>query len=189
MIVDQRVLPGLVRATAINASRAKRSMLNYYQQHYEERFRALESIVTSHKESSTFEDFVTQVYSPSPLSNKFQYASSSGPNSRPVSMVSSSSVGAQHLGSVGSAGFHETTHRFGVSVNEEQHGHAGLNNNFPGRKDEESPKQTMKQKLAFKPSAPLSGSSVSPKSRPLSIKEEPCLPGETSPPAVPTRKR
>ena len=84
MIVDQRVLPGLVRATAINASRAKRSMLNYYQQHYEERFRALESIVSSHKESSTFEDFVTQVYSPSPLSNKFQYASSSASASGPA---------------------------------------------------------------------------------------------------------
>ena len=30
-VVDRRVLPGLVRATAINASRAKRSMLTYYQ--------------------------------------------------------------------------------------------------------------------------------------------------------------
>ena len=30
-IVDGKVLPGLVRATAINASRAKRSMLSHYQ--------------------------------------------------------------------------------------------------------------------------------------------------------------
>lgn len=60
-VVDRRVLPGLVRATAINASRAKRSMLTYYQNHYEERFRALQKIVGEHKDASTFEDFVTQV--------------------------------------------------------------------------------------------------------------------------------
>ena len=66
-VVDRRVLPGLVRATAINASRAKRSMLTYYQNHYEERFRALQKIVGEHKDAATFEDFVTQVciYNPS----------------------------------------------------------------------------------------------------------------------------
>ena len=45
MIVDARVLPGLVRATAVNASRAKRSMLKFYQYHYEERHKALENII------------------------------------------------------------------------------------------------------------------------------------------------
>ena len=65
-VVDRRVLPGLVRATAINASRAKRSMLTYYQNHYEERFRALQKIVGEHKDAATFEDFVTQVYLQSP---------------------------------------------------------------------------------------------------------------------------
>lgn len=100
-IVDQRVLPGklnilshttcgfpnflffffsgLVRATAINASRAKRSMLTYYQGHYEERSRSLRSIVDNHRDRTTFEDFVTQVYSPAALENL--YSSSGGGNS------------------------------------------------------------------------------------------------------------
>lgn len=70
-------MPGLVRATAINASRAKRSMLKFYQYHYEERHKALESIIKNHKDNTTFEDFVTNVYSPAPLNNLFQYSSSS----------------------------------------------------------------------------------------------------------------
>ncbi|KAG8223111.1 hypothetical protein J437_LFUL014248 [Ladona fulva] len=63
-IVDHKVLPGLVRTTALSASRAKRSMLPYYQNYYEERAKALETVVQNHKESSTFEDFIAQVYAP-----------------------------------------------------------------------------------------------------------------------------
>ena len=37
VIVDGKILPGLIRATAVNASRAKRSMLSHFQSHYEER--------------------------------------------------------------------------------------------------------------------------------------------------------
>ncbi len=97
-VVDRRVLPGLVRATAINASRAKRSMLTYYQNHYEERSKALEKIIKEHREPTTFEDFTTQVYSPAKLANLFQY---SGGSSRPTSMLlGSQSLGAQQLGAL-----------------------------------------------------------------------------------------
>ena len=44
IIVEKKTLPGLVRATAINASRAKRSMLPHFQSYYEERFYALDQI-------------------------------------------------------------------------------------------------------------------------------------------------
>ncbi len=100
-IVDQRVLPGLVRATAMNASRAKRSMLTYYQSHHEERWSALRGVAEAHKSRNTFEDFITQVYSPVPLENIYSSSSSSssfgggsgGGGSRPVSLVGASSMG------------------------------------------------------------------------------------------------
>jgi hypothetical protein len=71
VVVDGRILPGLIRATAINASRAKPSMLPHYRTHYEERFSALSNIVTKHKSKTSFEEYVTQVFSPSPLSNLY----------------------------------------------------------------------------------------------------------------------
>jgi len=67
MIVDKAVLSGLVRATAINASRAKRSMMSYYQTYYQERAKSLDRIVTKFKKSTMFEELVTSVYSPSLL--------------------------------------------------------------------------------------------------------------------------
>ena len=70
-IVDGRILPGLIRATAINASRAKRSMLSHYRTHYEERYSALSNIVSKHKSKTSFEEYVTQVFSPAPLSNLY----------------------------------------------------------------------------------------------------------------------
>ncbi|QQP41285.1 Putative Rho GTPaseactivating protein CG5521like [Caligus rogercresseyi] len=63
-IVDGKALPGLVRATALNASRAKR--------HVEERSKALEELIRNHRERSTYEDFITRVFSPRPLLNLFQ---------------------------------------------------------------------------------------------------------------------
>lgn len=63
-IVEHKILPGLVRATALNASRAKRSMLPFYQQYYEERARSLDTVVKQHKASTTFEHFTSQVFSP-----------------------------------------------------------------------------------------------------------------------------
>lgn len=65
-IIDQKVLSGLVRATAINASRAKRSLIPLYQNFYEERSRSLETIVQNHKDPTTFEQFASSIYCPAP---------------------------------------------------------------------------------------------------------------------------
>uniref|UniRef100_A0A8C1Q4X1 Ral GTPase activating protein, alpha subunit 2 (catalytic) n=1 Tax=Cyprinus carpio TaxID=7962 RepID=A0A8C1Q4X1_CYPCA len=65
-IVTGTLLPSLVRATCINASRAVKSRLTLYQSFYEERALYLEAIIQNHKENMTFEDFAAQVFSPSP---------------------------------------------------------------------------------------------------------------------------
>ncbi|KAK3931767.1 Ral GTPase-activating protein subunit alpha-2 [Frankliniella fusca] len=70
-IVDQRVLPGLVRATAISASRAMRSLLPFYQQYYEDRAKSLDTIVKNHKDATTYEEFTGNVFSPAPGSATF----------------------------------------------------------------------------------------------------------------------
>ncbi|XP_070973072.1 ral GTPase-activating protein subunit alpha-2-like isoform X4 [Oncorhynchus clarkii lewisi] len=64
-IVTGTLLPSLVRATCINASRAVKSRLTLYQSFYEERALYLEAIVQNHREVMTFEDFASQVFSPS----------------------------------------------------------------------------------------------------------------------------
>ncbi|XP_045468586.1 ral GTPase-activating protein subunit alpha-1 isoform X2 [Harmonia axyridis] len=63
-IVETNILAGLVRSTAICASRAKRTTLTHYQQYYEERARSLKTVVTDHKESTIYEEFISRVYSP-----------------------------------------------------------------------------------------------------------------------------
>ncbi|CAL9686317.1 unnamed protein product [Knipowitschia caucasica] len=65
-IITGALLPSLVRATCINASRAVKSRLTLYQSFYEERALYLEAIIQNHKEVMTFEDFASQVFSPSP---------------------------------------------------------------------------------------------------------------------------
>uniref|UniRef100_A0A8C6TRE1 Ral GTPase activating protein, alpha subunit 2 (catalytic) n=1 Tax=Neogobius melanostomus TaxID=47308 RepID=A0A8C6TRE1_9GOBI len=65
-IITGTLLPSLVRATCINASRAVKSRLTLYQSFYEERALYLEAIIQNHKEVVTFEDFASQVFSPSP---------------------------------------------------------------------------------------------------------------------------
>ncbi|XP_056151481.1 ral GTPase-activating protein subunit alpha-2 [Lampris incognitus] len=65
-IVSGTLLPSLVRATCINASRAVKSRLTLYQSFYEERALYLEAIIQNHREVMTFEDFASQVFSPSP---------------------------------------------------------------------------------------------------------------------------
>uniref|UniRef100_A0A3B4XMR8 Ral GTPase activating protein catalytic subunit alpha 2 n=1 Tax=Seriola lalandi dorsalis TaxID=1841481 RepID=A0A3B4XMR8_SERLL len=65
-IITGSLLPSLVRATCINASRAVKSRLTLYQSFYEERALYLEAIVQNHREVMTFEDFASQVFSPSP---------------------------------------------------------------------------------------------------------------------------
>ncbi|XP_031435648.1 ral GTPase-activating protein subunit alpha-2 isoform X4 [Clupea harengus] len=66
-IVTGTLLPSLVRATCINASRAVKSRLTLYQSFYEERALYLEAIIQNHREVMTFEDFAAQVFSPSPM--------------------------------------------------------------------------------------------------------------------------
>ncbi|XP_071403683.1 ral GTPase-activating protein subunit alpha-2 [Pithys albifrons albifrons] len=65
-IVTAKLLPSLICATCINASRAVKSLIPLYQSFYEERALYLEAIVQNHKELMTFEDFAAQVFSPSP---------------------------------------------------------------------------------------------------------------------------
>ncbi|XP_041827419.1 ral GTPase-activating protein subunit alpha-2 isoform X3 [Melanotaenia boesemani] len=65
-IVTGTLLPSLIRATCINASRAVKSRLTLYQSFYEERALYLEAIVQNHREVMTFEDFASQVFSPFP---------------------------------------------------------------------------------------------------------------------------
>lgn len=66
-IVHQASLAALVRATAINASRAKRLKLPYYQSHFEERNRLIDTIVKNHRERLSFEDFAVQFYQTSSM--------------------------------------------------------------------------------------------------------------------------
>ncbi|XP_039182084.1 ral GTPase-activating protein subunit alpha-2 isoform X3 [Crotalus tigris] len=65
-IVTAKLLPNLVRATCINASRAVKSLITLYQSFYEERAIYLDEIIRNHKEQLSFEDFAAQVFSPSP---------------------------------------------------------------------------------------------------------------------------
>ncbi|XP_071327333.1 ral GTPase-activating protein subunit alpha-1 isoform X6 [Trachinotus anak] len=68
-IVDMKILPTMVRATAINASRALKSLIPLYQNFYEERARYLETIVQHHQDPTTFEDYAARVYSPAPCTH------------------------------------------------------------------------------------------------------------------------
>jgi len=63
-IVDGKILPGLVRSTALNASRATRSTIPHYLTFYEERSKALETIIHTLQEPTTFEDFCVQLCCP-----------------------------------------------------------------------------------------------------------------------------
>ncbi|XP_040285628.1 ral GTPase-activating protein subunit alpha-2 isoform X1 [Bufo bufo] len=65
-IVTEKLLPTLVCATCINASRAVKSLIPLYQSFYEERALYLEAIIQNHREVMTFEDFASQVFSPTP---------------------------------------------------------------------------------------------------------------------------
>lgn len=81
-IVNGSCLAILVRETAINASRSKRSSLSLYQQYYEERNRSLENVSAMYKENSTFEEFVNKLYSTSPATS-----------------IGETSLGSDHFGS------------------------------------------------------------------------------------------
>ncbi|XP_046849853.1 ral GTPase-activating protein subunit alpha-1-like isoform X3 [Xenia sp. Carnegie-2017] len=63
-IVNRRILPSLVRMTAVNASRAKRSLIPGMQTYYEERASCITNVVNHHKETTVFEDFAEQIFCP-----------------------------------------------------------------------------------------------------------------------------
>uniref|UniRef100_A0A3Q1NIX8 Ral GTPase activating protein catalytic subunit alpha 2 n=1 Tax=Bos taurus TaxID=9913 RepID=A0A3Q1NIX8_BOVIN len=65
-IVSGKLLPSLICATCINASRAVKCLIPLYQSFYEERALYLEAIIQNHREVMTFEDFTAQVFCPSP---------------------------------------------------------------------------------------------------------------------------
>ena len=48
----------------MNASRAKRAMMSHYQTYYEERAKSLDSIIDKFKHQTTFEEYISNVYSP-----------------------------------------------------------------------------------------------------------------------------
>lgn len=79
-IVHQTSLAPLVRATAINASRAKRLKLPYYQSQYEERSRLIDTIVKNHKEKLSFEDFAAQLYQTTSVIRNNNYQNAQGNN-------------------------------------------------------------------------------------------------------------
>ncbi|XP_057638705.1 ral GTPase-activating protein subunit alpha-1 isoform X4 [Chionomys nivalis] len=89
-IVNGKVLPIMVRSTAINASRALKSLIPLYQNFYEERARYLQTIVQHHLEPTTFEDFAAQVFSPAPY-----HHSPSDAGSYPESLPSDAPTAAQ----------------------------------------------------------------------------------------------
>ncbi|XP_028725567.1 ral GTPase-activating protein subunit alpha-1 isoform X6 [Peromyscus leucopus] len=90
-IVNGKVLPIMVRSTAINASRALKSLIPLYQNFYEERARYLQTIVQHHLEPTTFEDFAAQVFSPAP----YHHLPSDAVGSYPESLPSDASTAAQ----------------------------------------------------------------------------------------------
>ncbi|XP_051051827.1 ral GTPase-activating protein subunit alpha-1 isoform X6 [Phodopus roborovskii] len=89
-IVNGKVLPIMVRSTAINASRALKSLIPLYQNFYEERARYLQTIVQHHLEPTTFEDFAAQVFSPAPYHHL-----PSDAGSYPESLLSDAPTAAQ----------------------------------------------------------------------------------------------
>lgn len=63
-MIHHSILPDLVRATAINASRAGRLQVPFYQYHFQERARCIETIYSHHRSEKCFEDFAASIFSP-----------------------------------------------------------------------------------------------------------------------------
>ncbi|XP_076382912.1 putative Rho GTPase-activating protein CG5521 isoform X11 [Megalopta genalis] len=93
-IVEDKVLPGLVRTTALAASRAKRSTLTLYQHYYEERARSIDTVMRNHKEATTFEEFTANVYSPVQPPSPFSGVSSVSGSTTSVQSTASSNLAA-----------------------------------------------------------------------------------------------
>ncbi|XP_019882116.2 probable Rho GTPase-activating protein CG5521 isoform X6 [Camponotus floridanus] len=93
-VVEDKVLPGLVRTTALAASRAKRSTLTLYQNYYEERARSIDTVMRNHKEPTTFEEFAANVYSPVQPPSPFSGTSSVSGSTTSVQSTASSNLAA-----------------------------------------------------------------------------------------------
>eukprot|EP00795_Rhopilema_esculentum_P002762 gene2762-982_t len=63
-IVNGNILPSLVRSTAINGGRAKRSTMPLFERHYEERGRYINQISEKHVEETSFEMFAKSIVNP-----------------------------------------------------------------------------------------------------------------------------
>ncbi|XP_036061839.1 ral GTPase-activating protein subunit alpha-1 isoform X4 [Onychomys torridus] len=98
-IVNGKVLPIMVRSTAINASRALKSLIPLYQNFYEERARYLQTVVQHHSEPTTFEDFAAQVFSPAPCHHSPSDAVGSYPESLPSDAPTAAQVDGADLAS------------------------------------------------------------------------------------------
>nr|XP_045011328.1 ral GTPase-activating protein subunit alpha-1 isoform X6 [Jaculus jaculus] len=98
-IVNGKVLPIMVRSTAINASRALKSLIPLYQNFYEERARYLQTIVQHHLEPTTFEDFAAQVFAPAPCHHLPSDAAGSYPEILPSEAPSAPQVDGADLAS------------------------------------------------------------------------------------------
>ncbi|VVC33952.1 Hypothetical protein CINCED_3A022064 [Cinara cedri] len=92
VIVQKSILANVVRHTAINASCAKRSTIPFYQQYYEERWLSLDLIMKKYRHSGTFEEFISNVYSPVQTTSPFQqsYFRSNSEKYKPDDYISGS---------------------------------------------------------------------------------------------------
>ncbi|KAJ8941931.1 hypothetical protein NQ318_013264 [Aromia moschata] len=123
-IVESGILAGLVRATAICGSRAKRVTYQLYQQYYEERARSLETVVTKHKNSTTYEDFISKVYSPVAMPGPFCPSGSSSGGTGDGTACNPSMLAAALLDSHGHShkGTQRADQKFRASANDASRG-------------------------------------------------------------------
>ena len=82
-VVHSSLLASLVRATAINASRAQRTNVPYYKHFFEERAKCIEAILYN-KEKKSFEDFAATCFNPN-QSQSLIASPRPSPSPRPLS--------------------------------------------------------------------------------------------------------
>ncbi|XP_075587715.1 ral GTPase-activating protein subunit alpha-1 isoform X1 [Dermatophagoides farinae] len=63
-VVHRDELAGLVRATAINASRGKRLNMDDYKPYFETRHDTIKNLITKYKDPTIFEEFANRIYAP-----------------------------------------------------------------------------------------------------------------------------
>ncbi|RZF33885.1 hypothetical protein LSTR_LSTR009909 [Laodelphax striatellus] len=173
-IVGHQVLPGLIRATAISASRAKRSIMAYHQQYYEERSRTLETIVRNHKNATTFEEFAAQVYSPVQTPTPFGISTTraSGVSMRSVETSGGgnpapSTLAAALIDSHTHTHHHNLRNRLASDISRLKGNEGGSRVWFAGESDVGISPRPLK-KLALKPTSRRPASAVTPPDSPTS---------------------